>query len=111
MKITKILHGSIVLFWVVLPFAHFPFVLFQLSQNMARVSSFTGNPILLAGECLFSLTVGLWMFHKTQDLFFLVSAAISLFCIIFTVVHAAYLGLFIGLIIAFYGFLTLKRTI
>jgi len=107
----KTIKHTIIMFWVLIPFVHIPIVVWQLTTGLTRVPSFTGNPILLAGESMFSFFVALDMYIQTRDIIFLLSFVIALFCVFVAVTDAAFLGLFIGLIFAFYVILTTKRKI
>jgi len=104
MKTIEIIRNWIIVFWVFIPFVHLPVVILQLIQHVSRPSSFTGNPILLAGESIFSMFLAYYMYQKQKDLIFLASSIISFFFIIITVTHAAYLALIITFVVTLWHF-------
>lgn len=94
------LENMLIGFWAFVPFVHLPLVVLQLVRGAERVSSFTGNPILLAGQSIFSFFVALWCFKRYGDQMYIWSACLSALYVVWSFTHASWLGMLVAGIVS-----------
>lgn len=105
MSINKIFKNFVIWYPLVL----FPIFLTQLYIGIGRPDALTGNPILLAGQMMFTGFYALNEFNLKRKDLYLFAAFASFIMIFFTFTRAAWLALLIGLAVSIYGYYKTSR--